>query len=397
MAPVNLIPLHTIEAFDETLREKLAEYWITTANEFVSTARSSNQTYGSGLAALRNVLNLDEERVRDLVQAARDVLPADTPFDVGVALEVGTGAIFEGMPEPADHFALPVELPDSVNLATELPPPQNQGKRNTCVAFTLVAMYQHASGDTTDLSEQFLYWACKERDGIPHVRGTRPDVALAALRDLGVCAEPTWPYNPEPEQGDEGQGPPPDGAPEEARHRRITGFANFHPKNVRQIQAALAAGKLVLIGLPTSEHWTGSWQSRALGRVRRPLPGEADLGGHAVCAVGYRNDPEAPGGGYFIIRNSWGTSWGTDNPDGAGYGHVPYALVHETNLAAFTIEGVVSDVGPTSDDETLSSDAQDAGPAPDLVSLYDEARDIQQRLNTLVERLAALAGRHRSG
>jgi hypothetical protein len=38
-------------------------------------------------------------------------------------------------------------------------------------------------------------------------------------------------------------------------------------------------------------------------------------GGHAVCIVGYRDD------GRFIVRNSWGTTWG-DN--GFGYLHPDY-------------------------------------------------------------------------
>lgn len=390
MATFALVPLATISAFDIPLRTKLAEYWITSANEFVSAARSSNRTYGSGLIALSHALGIDEARGRELVQAAQAVLPADTPFDVGVDLEVGTGAIFTGMPEPADSFDVPIDLPDRVNLATALPPPPNQGKRNTCVAFTLVAMYQHASSDQADLSEQFLYWACKDRDGIPLVKGTRPDVALTVLQDLGVCLEPTWPYNDQQTHGTEGQGPPPAQASTEAGQRRITSFTNFNPKNVRQLQAALAAGKLVLIGLPIAEHWTSTWQSRVLGRVRQPLPGEADLGGHALCAVGYRQDADAPGGGYFIVRNSWGTEWGTENPDGAGYGHIPFRVIFEHNLAAFTIDAVVSGASLQTSAQNPAAQTLSTNPADELQAIYAEARDIQQRLDALVQRLAAL-------
>jgi hypothetical protein len=34
------------------------------------------------------------------------------------------------------------------------------------------------------------------------------------------------------------------------------------------------------------------------------------VGGHAILAVGYHDDPNVSGGGYFIVKNSWGTSWG---------------------------------------------------------------------------------------
>ena len=33
------------------------------------------------------------------------------------------------------------------------------------------------------------------------------------------------------------------------------------------------------------------------------------MGGHAMCMVGYQDDADVPGGGYFLVRNSWGTAW----------------------------------------------------------------------------------------
>ncbi len=44
--------------------------------------------------------------------------------------------------------------------------------------------------------------------------------------------------------------------------------------------------------------------------------------GHSVALVGYARSPMFPGGGFFVFRNSWGTSFG-DN----GYGYVPFAYV----------------------------------------------------------------------
>jgi C1A family cysteine protease len=34
------------------------------------------------------------------------------------------------------------------------------------------------------------------------------------------------------------------------------------------------------------------------------------LAGHAVLITGYVDDPDVPGGGFFIAKNSWGQEWG---------------------------------------------------------------------------------------
>jgi C1A family cysteine protease len=43
-------------------------------------------------------------------------------------------------------------------------------------------------------------------------------------------------------------------------------------------------------------------------------------GGHAILIVGYQDDPSVDGGGYFIVKNSWGTGWGE-----GGYFNVAYS------------------------------------------------------------------------
>ena len=42
-------------------------------------------------------------------------------------------------------------------------------------------------------------------------------------------------------------------------------------------------------------------------------------GGHAILIVGYADDSSLPGGGYFTVKNSWGTGWGE-----SGYFRIAY-------------------------------------------------------------------------
>jgi hypothetical protein len=344
---VELIPLSSVPDFTEDIRQKLAPFWVDTVQEFVDLARSPNRTFGSGLAALSEDLQLPAESVEALFYAAQAALPEGSSFDVLSELVVGDGAILDGLEDlEASSFDLPTEdLPAEVNLIGSLPPPRNQGHRNSCVAFTLAAMVQQQIerqlGQTGEpLSPQFIYWACKQRDGIPGDRGTSPLLAMQLLQEAGVCRDVTWPYNPNVDDQNPGHGPAAPEALEEARRYRISGFDVIQPKSVLQIKAQLAAGRSVLLGLYIFEHWTGTSQVRRLGKLRRPLTGEGNRGGHAMLAVGYRDDPQVDGGGYLIVRNSWGTDFATENPDGAGYLWVPYTIIFERNLAAFAISGL---------------------------------------------------------
>ena len=395
-----LTPLEQVPAIDAELRKKLAAFWITSVEELVSTAKANNTAYGNGRAALALELGMTEAALKPLISAANDLLPPDiaASFSVPVDQTYGEGLYLKDYKDlDASAFAVPINLPVEVAPLFTLAPPQNQGVRNSCVAFTLAAAYQILSRDATDLSEQFLYWACKEQDGIHGDVGTNPLKAAQVLQTVGVCREVTWPYQPAPSNHDNpGLGPPPPAAQAEAQQRRIQRFTPLPATSVPAIKAALASGKPVLIGLHIQEHWAGSWQGSTLGRLRTPLRGEQQRGGHAMCLLGYRDDEQAPGHGYFIARNSWGPAWGKANPNGAGFCHIAYKLVSERGLVAIALEGVATaavtpPAGSGGSQTVLSSGGKLGGSAGvTLADLYTEAQAIRERLNTLVANLGAL-------
>ena len=387
-----LTPLDKVSVIDAATRKKLSDYWITSVEEFISTARASNQQYQSGRAALAVALGVGDDKLKAMLDAALPFLPPDLSFSVPVELDVGEG-LFLGNFSDIDSasFGPPVALPPAVEPLAKLPKAAYQGVRNSCVAFSLAAIYQTLSNDATDLSEQFFYWVCKDRDKIPGDVGTDPMLAVRMLQEIGICTEATWPYKPTPsDSANPGHTRPPEQAFTEAGQRRIKKFQQLPGKDFRQIKAALAAGKPVLIGLPIWEHWQGAWQGQTRGRLRSPMPGERRKGGHAMCVVGYRDDTSAPGGGYFIVRNSWGPEWAKDNPDGPGYCHVPYKLVFEQGLAAIAVEGVQSASTPPAPGGTAAKVKPTGSLGGGTVSLDDVYSELQATRAELQGELKAL-------
>src|SRR4051812_28291121 len=161
------------------------------------------------------------------------------------------GVALDQIPAPQFAFSLPaaaaVLLPTSIDLFAELPPPLDQGERSTCVAFASLAVVEQKAtheGAYQPLSEQFLYWDCKQNDGIPTSPGTYVGVAFRELASDGCCLAATWPYNSSL-IGSEDQGPPPVSATQEAATYRIGTYNPLAPTSVPDIKRELAAGHCV--------------------------------------------------------------------------------------------------------------------------------------------------------
>ena len=170
----------------------------------------------------------------------------------------GLGALDEpeGL-DPSEASGIRAVLPPQANLIARMPPVRNQQdaapalpthrrrRASTCL---------EPESTAGDLSEQFLYWACKQRDGFPG-EGTWIKTAMAVLEDKGICTEAIWPYNPTKIAGNEGQGPPPAGAEEKAAAYRIAKGEPVEPRWVDDLKKALANGKPVAFAVPVYGYW----------------------------------------------------------------------------------------------------------------------------------------------
>lgn len=124
----------------------------------------------------------------------------------------------------------------------------------------------------------------------------------------------------------------------EALSFRAPGYTRLSPTFVNDIKNELAAGRCVAFSVPVFNSWLRSPWVAHTGDITIPVPGEVRVGGHAMCLVGYSDMPNPGlGGGQFILRNSWGNTWGISSPPGVGYGTIPYAYVARMGAEAYSI------------------------------------------------------------
>jgi len=258
-----------------------------------------------------------------------------------------TGIDVSALPSATSNIAASLPnfcAPADVSLIAGMPSVRDQGKRGTCVAHATLSSFeyyvQNSQSVCTDLSEQFLYWNCKQNDGAPNLSGTWLWVAFELLRRDGVCAESVWPYVPDPMPGNESQAPPPDGAADNAHGSAPLSYRKLIPTAIDDIKTELARGAPVAFSIPVFDSWYKNSWVRYTGDLVMPIPGETSKGGHAMCIVGYQDLPSYPeiGGGRFIIRNSWGMSlWAPQSCYSPGYGTIPYAYISGFGKEAFSI------------------------------------------------------------
>lgn len=288
-------------------------------------------------------------RVPSLVELQADLAPRSSQFlDLVAARPVPPKALGALPPPEVELFA---EAPDfrhdkdATRPPTAFPVPRvgppkllpgvmnairSQGQRGTCVAFAVTAALEYtlreSLGTPIDLSEQFLYWAAKQADGAPDRPGTLIKVAVGCLAATGQALEELWPYNPTPMAGNESQRPAPGDAIQDASNRKADG-ALLDARNVSAIVAEVDAGRPVPLTVPVYPNWIDNDALDEYGFFPLPLATSRIKGGHAMCVVGYGADADTPGGGYFVMRNSWSDQWALQSPVGPGLGILPFAYV----------------------------------------------------------------------
>ena len=346
----NGVPLSSVPGLTAAQAKTLNDSWIITAQEFVA-LHGANEKIRDRLA---QALGVPRAALDDLVAAAtklipptRDIRSLEMEREAAQA-RYSLGALLDESPEVMeDRLKLPdytppegrAVLPASHSLLDGLPPVRNQGSRGTCVAHAVTAVREQleiAAGSPPEinLAEQYVYWWCKAHDGIPKASGTYVSVGMRCLNETGAPWEDLWPYVSR-ETGDQGQGPPPPAAANGDPAFRTLRSQEFNRTDIAGIKTCIYEGRVVAFSVPVFDCWYASSATSRWGKITLPLPGEPADGGHAMALVGYQDDPEAPGGGYFLVRNSW-QPWSWDGVWQEGYGYISYAYISRHATAVFS-------------------------------------------------------------
>lgn len=251
-------------------------------------------------------------------------------------------------PEILEETFVPVSttsLPESVDLRSRFNPIRNQGQQGSCVAFALTSIYEYTINRKTkellDLSEAFLYYNARDIDPNDDVDvttdiGSRSNCAIKSLSDFGLPLESKCPYNDKVYDQR-----PSDEAYEDAKQRLLIKALNVERK-ADIFKAALAEGYPIQGGFLLCE----SFFTKASIDGYVPMPTESEVsaainpaegearrhGRHEMAIVGYSDKLQC-----FIVRNSWGDSWGD-----AGHCYLPYAYVDDQRMMDFA--AIITDV-----------------------------------------------------
>ena len=221
-------------------------------------------------------------------------------------------------------------FPAQIDLRQWCSPVSDQGRLGSCTAQAAAGLVEYfenrAYSKYTPVSRLFIYKATRNLLKLRGDTGASLRASMGALTLCGAPPETYWPYvinqfDVEPSAFVYAL----------AENYQSTVYYRIDPLGVTganlvdQIKSQLRSNLPMIFGFTVFRSYSQTNSNG--GAFPYPTRNDSVLGGHAVVAVGYddakvinnTNSGGLPTTGAFLIRNSWGTSWGD-----RGYGWLPY-------------------------------------------------------------------------
>lgn len=227
-------------------------------------------------------------------------------FGKGKSRKAGRYGWVPDLPDQRDLFFFfrpKAVLPKFIDLREQMPPVYDQMSLGSCVSNGVAAVSQFLwkkspEGDRIP-SRLFIYYNgriiedCVNEDGGLMIRD-----AIKAVVKYGECLESEWPY-------DESKFAvkPNKGCYSHALTHKVLVYKRIS-SSIQDMRQCLADGNPIVFGATLYESFEAENVTKT-GVVKIPEPNEKVVGGHAMVIVGYDDHF-----GHFIVRNSWGESWG---------------------------------------------------------------------------------------
>lgn len=217
--------------------------------------------------------------------------------------------------DPRDYLLLFSSRSGSraVDLRSRMPPVYRQDGLQSCTAQATGAAVHFSSRSATP-SRLFLWYNTRSVRGdmVNNVGCTIRDAVHSVVKQ-GVCREELWPY-----VRDMFDDKPSELCYAEAANWKMELYARVN-QEVSQVEGALLSDLPVIFGMKTHKSFS---DAGGTGLVKVPdPPNDPHMGGHAMLIVGA--DPVRR---VFIVRNSWGDTWGDK-----GHCYIPYELMMNTS------------------------------------------------------------------
>lgn len=247
-------------------------------------------------------------------------------------------------------------LPPKVDLRPACTPVEDQGSLGSCVAFACIGAMEYLDArdqEWNDFSQLFEYYNARSLAGNEaEDTGSYLRDGIKALNNWGACHARTWPYVTA-----QFAVKPPEHAYSEAVNYKAVQYYRITdaPVDLGAVKSALAEGFPVVYGFWVFDH---IYRIGDDGILPELLDSDDFLGGHAVMLVGYDEATQL-----FTVRNSWGTTWPTQEL--GGYFYMPYDFLSRFGSDFWVLQKVSNvDTTPEPPPEPIPTPPVPPDPAP---------------------------------